>query len=112
MYRTFVLWSFNVWIILLPIAAILANIGQWSLPACSRGSTVTLTDRTFQALGVLTIVALLRVNPGENLIKSDISVRLRWYFVITFIVNIYCAGGSIRLSQRSASPLSPDALLV
>ncbi|KAI0716401.1 hypothetical protein C8Q76DRAFT_616247 [Earliella scabrosa] len=69
-YRTFVLWNFNVYVIILPVLAILANI----------------------ALGVLTIVALLRVEEGENLIRSDISVRLRYYFVLTFILNLACAG--------------------
>ncbi|RPD55942.1 hypothetical protein L226DRAFT_570424 [Lentinus tigrinus ALCF2SS1-7] len=69
-YRTFVLWSYNVYIIILPVAAILANV----------------------ALGVLFIVALLRVESGNNLIRSDISVRIRYYFVLTFIVNVFCAG--------------------
>ncbi|KAI0720817.1 hypothetical protein C8T65DRAFT_632908 [Cerioporus squamosus] len=69
-YRTFVLWSYNVYVIILPVAAILANV----------------------ALGVLVIVALLQVESGDNLIRSDISVRIRYYFVLTFIVNVYCAG--------------------
>ncbi|RDX40759.1 hypothetical protein OH76DRAFT_1423508 [Lentinus brumalis] len=69
-YRTFVLWSYNVYVILLPTAAILGNT----------------------ALGVLVIVALLQVESGDHLIRSDVSIRIRYYFVLTFIVNIYCAG--------------------
>ncbi|KAI0739175.1 hypothetical protein C8Q80DRAFT_1275327 [Daedaleopsis nitida] len=88
-YRTFVLWNHNVWVILLPVSTVLANI----------------------ALGVLTIVALLQVKPGDNLIKSDITIRLRWYFVLTFLLNIVCAAlicGKIwrinsRVARRSIS---------
>ncbi|KAI0716399.1 hypothetical protein C8Q76DRAFT_405730 [Earliella scabrosa] len=69
-YRTFVLWNHNFLVIVFPVAAILANI----------------------ALGVLVIVALLRVEPGDNLIRGDITIRLKYYLVLTFLINVVCAG--------------------
>ena len=38
------------------------------------------------------IVALLRVEPGDNLIRGDITIRLKYYLVLTFLINVVCAG--------------------
>ncbi len=91
-YRTFVLWSYNVYVILLPTAAILGNTGTCTLAMSAVKERSCLRHLPFAALGVLVIVALLQVESGDHLIRSDVSIRIRYYFVLTFIVNIYCAG--------------------
>ncbi|KAI0716400.1 hypothetical protein C8Q76DRAFT_405983 [Earliella scabrosa] len=70
-YRTYIVWSCNVYIVVFPMAAVVANI----------------------ALGVLTLEALIRVAVGADLFQSGtLTIRLRYYLLLTFIVNVVCSG--------------------
>ncbi|KAI0716356.1 hypothetical protein C8Q76DRAFT_794677 [Earliella scabrosa] len=69
-YRTFVVWSFDVRVIVLPVCFLLANI----------------------ALGVMSTVALAESRRGDVLSYATVSVRFRSYLILTFCLNALCAG--------------------
>ncbi|KAI0716354.1 hypothetical protein C8Q76DRAFT_794675 [Earliella scabrosa] len=69
-YRTFVVWNFNWIVIVVPICFIVANL----------------------ALGVLTLVALASAKGVDDIILATVSVRFKYYLILTFCMNVICAG--------------------
>ncbi|KAI0332878.1 hypothetical protein GY45DRAFT_1368869 [Cubamyces sp. BRFM 1775] len=68
-YRTFVIWNMNLAIVLIPSGLILANI----------------------AIGIWAMWTLSQTRVGDVLILADVTVRIRYFFVLTFCVNMICA---------------------
>ncbi|KAI0657010.1 hypothetical protein C8Q70DRAFT_1007688 [Cubamyces menziesii] len=68
-YRTFVIWNMNLAIVLVPSGLILANI----------------------AIGIWAMWTLSQTRVGDVLILADVTVRIRYFFVLTFCVNMLCA---------------------
>lgn len=52
----------------------------------------TILTCSATALGVLTLTALGSAKPGDNLILVTVTVRFKYYLVLTFCLNIICAG--------------------
>ncbi|KAI0642526.1 hypothetical protein C8Q79DRAFT_917316 [Trametes meyenii] len=69
-YRTFIVWNMNLAVILIPTATILANI----------------------AIGIWAMWTLSRTLPGDALVLAAVTERIRIFFVLTFCVNVLCAG--------------------
>ncbi|KAI0739187.1 hypothetical protein C8Q80DRAFT_235591 [Daedaleopsis nitida] len=68
-YRTYVVWSASVWIILIPTGLLCADIafGIWS--------TWTLAHTPF----------------GSAPILAEVAVRVKYFFIFTFAVNVICS---------------------
>ena len=46
------------------------------------------------ALGVLTLVALASAKGVDDIILATVSVRFKYYLILTFCMNVICAGES------------------
>ncbi|KAI8976650.1 hypothetical protein BD414DRAFT_539195 [Trametes punicea] len=68
-YRTFIIWNMNIAVILIPTGIIFANI----------------------AIGIWAMWTLSRTRVGDVLILADVTVRIRYFFILTFCVNMLCA---------------------
>ncbi|KAJ8464052.1 hypothetical protein ONZ51_g9847 [Trametes cubensis] len=69
-YRTFMVWNMNVWIILAPVGLLLGDT----------------------AVGIWAVWTLAQTGPGTIPILAAVSVRIRYFFIITFVLNILCSG--------------------
>ncbi|KAI0764541.1 hypothetical protein BD413DRAFT_482523 [Trametes elegans] len=69
-YRTFIVWNMNVWIILAPLGLFLGNT----------------------AVGIWAVWTLAQTSPGAIPILAAVSVRIRYFFIITFVLNLLCSG--------------------
>ncbi|KAL1946351.1 hypothetical protein VTO73DRAFT_15478 [Trametes versicolor] len=70
-YRAFIVWNNNYWVILVPFGLLLGDV----------------------ALGIWATWTLAQTKPGAIAIIAAVSVRVRYFFVITFVLNILCAAG-------------------
>ncbi|KAI0716368.1 hypothetical protein C8Q76DRAFT_723947 [Earliella scabrosa] len=68
-YRTFIIWNLKVAVIIVPVLLLLGDIG----------------------LGILSTWTLGVVGEGHRPIAALVSVRVRYFFVLTFAVNALCA---------------------
>ncbi|KAI0739202.1 hypothetical protein C8Q80DRAFT_236948 [Daedaleopsis nitida] len=89
-YRTFIVWNFSFTVIAIPIALLCADI----------------------AFGIWSTWTLSRTRIGDNLILSEVSVRVKYFFIITFCVNMLCASLICfkiwRINQRTIPWSSTD----
>ncbi|KAI0760049.1 hypothetical protein C8Q74DRAFT_1208601 [Fomes fomentarius] len=89
-YRTFIVWNFSMWTILLPSALLCADI----------------------AMGIWSTWTLSQTKVGDNLILADVTVRVKYFFIITFCLNALCASLICwkiwRITSRVASYTSTD----
>ncbi|KAI0657022.1 hypothetical protein C8Q70DRAFT_935345 [Cubamyces menziesii] len=69
-YRTYIVWNMNIYIILLPLALLLGVI----------------------ALGVWAAWSLAQTKIGEVPILAAVSLRVRYFYILTFCLNVICAG--------------------
>ncbi|RPD53170.1 hypothetical protein L226DRAFT_612445 [Lentinus tigrinus ALCF2SS1-7] len=69
-YRTFVVWGSRIHIVLVPIGLLLGDI----------------------ALGIWSAWTLAQTHTGHNPIAAAVSIRVRYFFVVTFSLNVLCAG--------------------
>ncbi|OJT03199.1 hypothetical protein TRAPUB_6247 [Trametes pubescens] len=59
----------SIAVILIPAGAILANV----------------------AIGIWAMWTLSRTHPGDLLVLADVTIRIRYFFILTFCVNMLCA---------------------
>ncbi|RDX42193.1 hypothetical protein OH76DRAFT_1363262 [Lentinus brumalis] len=89
-YRTFIVWNFNYLVVLIPIGLLFGDI----------------------ALGIWSTWTLSRTKVGDVLILADVSVRVKYFFVITFVLNALCASLICwkiwRISSRVSQAASSD----
>ncbi|TFK91214.1 hypothetical protein K466DRAFT_515833 [Polyporus arcularius HHB13444] len=69
-YRTLNLWSYHWFVMVVPGGLVLANI----------------------ALAVWSVWTLSQTATGNALIFAEVTVRVRYFFVTTFVLNLLCAG--------------------
>ncbi|KAI0642529.1 hypothetical protein C8Q79DRAFT_917043 [Trametes meyenii] len=69
-YRTYVVWNYNIWIVLAPIGLFMGDT----------------------AVGVWAVWTLAQTKPGAIPILAAVSVRIRYFFIITFVLNLLCSG--------------------
>ncbi|TFK91207.1 hypothetical protein K466DRAFT_338350 [Polyporus arcularius HHB13444] len=69
-YRTFLVWGSKIPVVLIPVVLLFADI----------------------AFGVWSAWTLSQTHNGDNAITAAVSVRVRYFFVITFTLNVLCAG--------------------
>ncbi|KAI0332885.1 hypothetical protein GY45DRAFT_423197 [Cubamyces sp. BRFM 1775] len=69
-YRTYIVWNMNIYIVLLPLALLLGVI----------------------ALGVWAAWSLAQTKTGEIPILAAVSLRVRYFYILTFCLNFICAG--------------------
>ncbi|KAI0716369.1 hypothetical protein C8Q76DRAFT_617501 [Earliella scabrosa] len=69
-YRTFVVWDLKVIVIILPVILLLADL----------------------FLGVWSVWTLAQTRVGDEPIFAAVTVRVRFFFAVTFSVNVLCAG--------------------
>ncbi|EIW55370.1 uncharacterized protein TRAVEDRAFT_51493 [Trametes versicolor FP-101664 SS1] len=68
-YRTFVVWNMNYYVVLAPFGLLLGDT----------------------AVGIWAVWTLAQTGPGTIPILAAVSVRIRYFFIITFVLNILCA---------------------
>ncbi len=103
-YRTFIVWNFNYLVVLIPIGLLFGDIGtQTAASVATVRSGLTCTPSTtpspplpppahaHTALGIWSTWTLSRTKVGDVLILADVSVRVKYFFVITFVLNALCA---------------------
>ncbi|RDX42184.1 hypothetical protein OH76DRAFT_1561127 [Lentinus brumalis] len=69
-YRTFVIWDLAILMVLLPIGLLLADI----------------------ALGIWAVWTLASSGSGTDPVLAAVTLRVRYFFVVTFCLNMLCAG--------------------
>ncbi|RPD53171.1 hypothetical protein L227DRAFT_406513 [Lentinus tigrinus ALCF2SS1-6] len=67
-YRTFVVWGSRIRVVLVPIALLLGGIGIWSA------------------------WSLAQTDADDDPIYATVSIRARYLFIVTFALNVLCAG--------------------
>ncbi|TFK81015.1 hypothetical protein K466DRAFT_502877 [Polyporus arcularius HHB13444] len=93
-YRTFIVWNSNYFVIILPILILMADAG----------------------LGILSAYTLSQTKTGDVLILAAVTIRVRYFYILTFCLNLLCAclicfriwriGFRPLNSHESKSPLS------
>ncbi|RPD53164.1 hypothetical protein L226DRAFT_507137 [Lentinus tigrinus ALCF2SS1-7] len=68
-YRTLTIWSYHWVVILIPGGLVLANI----------------------ALAIWSVWTLSQTSTGNALIFAEVTVRVRYFFILTFVLNLLCA---------------------
>ncbi|RPD53160.1 hypothetical protein L226DRAFT_522578 [Lentinus tigrinus ALCF2SS1-7] len=68
-YRTFIVWNCSYLVIILPVLVFLADAG----------------------MGIWSVITLSQTKSGSTLILAAVSVRVRYFFVLTFCLNMLCA---------------------
>ncbi|KAI0657019.1 hypothetical protein C8Q70DRAFT_920445 [Cubamyces menziesii] len=69
-YRTYMVWNLSIWIILAPVGLLLGDT----------------------AIGIWAVWTLAQTKTGVNAIAAAVTVRIRYFFVITFALNLLCSG--------------------
>ncbi|KAI0760056.1 hypothetical protein C8Q74DRAFT_1293638 [Fomes fomentarius] len=69
-YRTLNVCGYHLLVMLVPGSLVLADM----------------------VLGIWSIVTLARTHRGESLVIADVSVRVRYFFIVAFVLNSLCAG--------------------
>ncbi|RPD64514.1 hypothetical protein L226DRAFT_506273 [Lentinus tigrinus ALCF2SS1-7] len=89
-YRTFIVWDSNYVIILIPMGLLFSDI----------------------ALGIWSTWTLAQTRNDPNPILAEVSMRVRYFFIITFCLNTLCASLICfkiwRISSRALHVLSND----
>ncbi|KAJ3526251.1 hypothetical protein NM688_g8282 [Phlebia brevispora] len=83
-YRLFLVWNRNYFIAVVPALAFFADIG---------------TSTWF-------IVSLHQVLPGDNVLIANVTVRAKYFYIVTLILNVLCTFGisyKIWMIQRGVS---------
>ena len=70
----------------------IVNLGQFTPSPREHASMLMTLTCYATALGVLTLTALGSAKPGDDLILATVTVRFKYYLVLTFCLNIICAG--------------------
>ncbi|RPD75379.1 hypothetical protein L226DRAFT_612450 [Lentinus tigrinus ALCF2SS1-7] len=68
-FRTYVIWNGNWFVIVLPVCLMIVNL----------------------TLGVFTLIALGSAKTGDDLILATVTVRFKYYLIVTFCLNVICA---------------------
>ncbi|EIW55361.1 uncharacterized protein TRAVEDRAFT_74190 [Trametes versicolor FP-101664 SS1] len=68
-YRAFIVWNMNYYVVLVPLGLLM-------------GGT---------AVGIWAVWTLAQTGPGTIPILAAVSVRIRYFFIITFVLNILCS---------------------
>ncbi|KAI8976640.1 hypothetical protein BD414DRAFT_160084 [Trametes punicea] len=69
-YRTFIVWNMNWWIILAPVGLCMGDT----------------------AVGIWAVWTLAQTTPDSIPILAAVTVRIRYFFIITFVLNLLCSG--------------------
>jgi hypothetical protein len=85
MYRCFIVWGRNYFVIIVPFLLLLADIGK-HLPRSAR----LACTYEHAAIGIFWVYTLSLVVNGENIFTDALSVRLTTFYVITFVMNAMC----------------------
>lgn len=90
-YRTFVVWNMNYYVVLAPFGLLLGDTGACFVVREVRvyrlkGHFVVI------AVGIWAVWTLAQTGPGTIPILAAVSVRIRYFFIITFVLNIICSG--------------------
>ncbi|KAI0720839.1 hypothetical protein C8T65DRAFT_567221 [Cerioporus squamosus] len=93
-YRTWVVWNGNYFVIIVPFLTLIADA----------------------AMGVWSVWTLSQTKTGDVLILAAVTVRVRYFYILTFCINILCAslicfriwraGFNPRNGYSNGSPLS------
>ncbi|KAI0720829.1 hypothetical protein C8T65DRAFT_274692 [Cerioporus squamosus] len=76
-YRTFLVWGSKIPVVLVPVGLLFADI----------------------AFGVWSAWTLAQTHTGDNPIVEAVTVRVRYFFLITFSLNVFCAGEYTRHAE-------------
>ncbi|KAH9886055.1 hypothetical protein C8Q73DRAFT_659099 [Cubamyces lactineus] len=68
-YRTYIVWNLNIWAILTPVGLLASDT----------------------ALGIWAVWTLAQTMPGND-ISATVTLRVRYFFIITFVLNVLCSG--------------------
>ncbi|KAI0794179.1 hypothetical protein C8Q74DRAFT_561719 [Fomes fomentarius] len=68
-YRTFVVWNFSIVVMALAVSLFCADL----------------------AMGILSTWSLSQAEAGSNFIYAEVTVRVRYFFVVTFCLNALCS---------------------
>ena len=93
-YRTFVVWNRNVPVIIAPVLLLFADLGTCSLSYVCNPDSEVICSLTI-ALGVWSTWTLAHTPNSDDPITAAVSVRVRYFFVVTFAVNALCAGMAV-----------------
>ncbi|KAI0760050.1 hypothetical protein C8Q74DRAFT_1220819 [Fomes fomentarius] len=113
-YRTFVVWNFSILIIAVPVGLLCADVGtstsvqiDWRDGYILTGCCPLLT-----ALGIWSTWTLSRSRAGDILILAEVTIRVKYFFIVTFCLNALCAALICwkiwHISSRVASYSSSD----
>lgn len=101
-YRTFVVWNMNYYVVLAPFGLLLGDTGACltvrEVRACRLKGRFVVT-----AVGIWAVWTLAQTGPGTIPILAAVSVRIRYFFIITFVLNILCSGKCLVGHSSSAT---------
>ncbi|TBU55344.1 hypothetical protein BD310DRAFT_689047 [Dichomitus squalens] len=90
-YRTFIVWNQNLLVITIPFMLFLSSIGK--LPRFLYLSVVSVWMMCATVgVGVWAAWTLSQTRSGDVLILAAVTVRVRYFFILTFCLNSVCTG--------------------
>lgn len=102
-YRTFVVWNMNYYVVLAPFGLLLGDTGACFTDRSRNTSMQTEGRFVVTAVGIWAVWTLAQTGPGTIPILAAVSVRIRYFFIITFVLNILCSGKCLVGHSSSAT---------
>lgn len=85
------MWNMSFYVVLAPFGLLLGDTGACfavrELRACRLKGRFVVS-----AVGIWAVWTLAQTGPGTIPILAAVSVRIRYFFIITFVLNILCSG--------------------
>ena len=63
-------------------------------PLTTARARARMASASTAALGIWSMWTLAQTKTGSNLILASVSVRLKYFFIVTFCLNVVCASAS------------------
>ncbi len=107
-YRTLIVWNMNYYVVLAPFGLLLGDTGACFTVREVRACKLKV-GFLMAAVGIWAVWTLAQTGPGTIPILAAVSVRIRYFFIITFVLNILCASECL-VYQRSPPAVGlPDS---
>lgn len=99
-YRTYVVWDFRYSIVLVPTGLLFGDVGKCAPSRCCGSRVQSTSDlilvvaslRALTALGIWSTWTLSQTKGNVIApILAEVSVRVRYFFIVTFCLNALCA---------------------
>lgn len=88
MFRTYIVWGKNIWVIVLPLVIFGAAIGKTGYYL----QNIVDPDSNCLATSVLFTWSINEAKPGTSVLISNVFLRSKYFYMSTLALNLLCTG--------------------